>query len=85
MEFFAFIYLKLSPTQYNAVYRLFLDNNDGRQITTLAVPENVPIWNAPLCFKVVKGVPADGIRFIEVTASPITASELYHTAGYFWS
>ena len=68
------------------MYRLFLDNNDGRQITTLAVPENVTFWNTPaLCFNAVKGVPADGIKVFEVIASPITASELYHTEGYFWS
>ena len=67
-----YLHLWLSPTQCNAVYGFFLD---GSQITTLAVPENVP-FRSKLCFKAVNGVPAD-LRFFLITASPITASELY--------
>ena len=55
------------------MYGFFLD---GSQITTLAVFENVPFSSLSICFGAVKGFAAD-LRSFEITASPITASELY--------
>ena len=60
--------------QCNAVYGFFLDGTS--QITTLAVFENVTFSSVPLCFGAVKGVSAH-YKIFYITASPITASELY--------